>query len=860
MKMSSFNPRCLGGVLAGGLALVSVAASHGRPVHHGLAEVRSRARMTPFSLPLSFQANRGQTDSQVRFLARGNGFDVFLTPSETVLRLKKAAEKKPSPLDTGGRPQFTPSTYSVVRMQMLGANPAPEVSGEHKLPGESNYFRGRDRSRWVRNVPHFSRVRYRELYRGVDAVYYGNANKLEYDLVVAPGADPSQVRMSLKGADQVRIENGDLVIETAGGELRQHRPSVYQEKDGKREPVEGRYKLVADARVGADPVIAFELGEYDRSRELVIDPVLAWSTFLGGSLNDQGNGIDVDQDGFVYVTGTTFSPDFPVTAGAFQTGLKGTSDAFVTKMTNDGSTLVYSTYIGGSGYEQGFGISVHSSGRAFITGATSSTDFPIASPPKTDPAQPNYGGGSTDVFVTALEASGADLFYSTYYGSRPTIKGDGTDIGYAIAVDLSGNAYITGATSSFEFPLIRPIQSLMGGGGQDAFVLKLNVLGQPDFCTFLGGGAQNYMGGTDYGEGIDVGYGIAVDPNGYVYATGCTSSKNFPVFNNLQRVNRSVKSTSTDVWVAKFIPGGKQLQYCTYLGGNNSECGLAIAADAEGNAYVTGVTRSNNLATQSAVNSIHRTARGADDVFFAKINSAGFQLMSLSYLGGSDNDEGHGIAVDSAGNVFITGATSSVNFPVTRPMQARFGGLYDTFVMKIDPTGRRILYSGYFGSNNQDYGNGIAVDDEGNAYVVGTTFEDTFPTTVGSFQKEYGGGESDAFVAKITDDEVVTSGGRLKVPKQIRFGKCPVNTTVTRYLTIRNAAKKTLTGTVHGLDAGPFRVDSNGGPFSLGPKSRMKVRVMFTPDGREKMTAFLYVSSSDPRSPVKIIKLQGTGR
>jgi len=855
MKMLSLNPRCLGSVLVGTLALGCVAASHGRPVLTSLAEGESRARASKLSPPLSFQANLGQTDSRVSFMARGSGMDLFLTPSESVFRLSPQTGTKRPGLDTPGKRAETRPTYSVVRMKMVGANPAPRVSGERKLAGASNYLRGKDQSRWVRNVPHFAQVRYSAVYPGVDTVYYGSSNKLEYDFVVAPGADPSQVRMSVVGAKNVRLDDGDLIVSTPSGDLRQESPSVYQEVDGVRKPVDSRYTLLAKA--GAAPIVGFELGDYDTSRELVIDPVLAWSTFLGGSLNDQGNGIDVDQDGFVYVTGTTLSPDFPVTSGALQVELNGISDAFVTKMTNDGSTLIYSTFLGGSGFEQGYAISVHSSGRAFVTGSTESFDFPIASPPKTVPAQTEHGGGVTDVFISALSADGSSLFYSTYYGGTNSKEGNGDDVGYGIAVDEPGNAYVTGATASSLFPLLRAIQTVIGGGGQDAFVLKLNVLGEPDFSTFLGGGPYNYQGSTDFGKGIDAGYGIAVDPVGNVYATGCTSSFNFPIFNSLQRKNRSIRSESTDAWVAKFIPGGKQLQYCTYLGGNNSECGFAIAADNEGNAYVTGVTRSSNLAT---FNAIRAEPIGADDVFLAKINSFGFMTMCFGYLGGSDNDEGHGIAVDTAGNIFIVGGTTSVDFPTTQPLQARFGGLYDTFVMKIDPTCRTILYSGYFGSNNQDYGNGVAVDLDGNAYVVGTTFEDTFPTTNGVVQENYGGGECDAFVAKIIDDQVTKSGGRIRVPKRLRFGKCPVGTTITRLLKVRNTSRKTLTGTVHTLPAGPFEVDSNGGPFALGPRQSMNVRVLFNPAARETLRATMFIESSDPRSAVTVVNIDGAGK
>lgn len=852
------NPRCLGSVLLGGLAFTSVLGAESQPMTKVPVKAPKKVRTAPLNVPLSFEVNRGQTDPAVRFLARGNGFDAFLTPAETVLTLKAGGTYKRPSAGKEAQEENAPRKGTVVRMKMVGANQTPRLVGERKLAGESNYLRGKDRSDWVRHVSHYAQVRYEAVYPGVDAVYYGNNRQLEYDLVVAPNANPKQIRMSLEGVDKARVDRkGDLVLSTACGDLRQHRPVVYQEVGGARKAVKGRYVL-ASAAGATTPVVGFELGQYDHSKPLVIDPVLVWSSYLGGSQNDEGNGIDLDGDGFIYVTGATESPDFPVTSGAFQVNLKGTSDAFVTKITNDGSALVYSTYVGGSGSEIAYGIAVGTSGRAFIAGVTSSaTDFPIASPPKIEPAQSVYGGGPTDAFITAISADGSELFYSTYYGGPVGAKGTGGDAALAIAVDEPGNAYVTGYTRTETFPLQQAIQQRFGAGGQDAFVVKLTTLGRTDFSTFLGGGPFNYQGGTDYGAGVDTGYGIAVDPSGYIYVTGCTSSKNFPVLNNLQRVNRSNRSYETDAFVTKFIPGGKQFQYSTYLGGNSNDCGLAITTDPEGNAYVTGVTRSTNFPTAHAM---HATPQGADDVFFTKINSAGFQTMCSTYLGGADNDEGHGIAVDTAGNVFIVGATTSVDFPVTRAMQARFGGLYDTFVLKIDATCRTLLYSGYFGSNTQDYGNGIALDANGNAYVVGTTFENTFPVTGGSFQTVYGGGDSDAFIAKISDDDVVQAGGKLRCPKRVKFGRCPVGTTVSRKFVIRNAGKETLTGTVHAVPTGPFRIDSGGGAFQLGRNGKLTVRVLCKTDAPEVLRETLYIESSDPRKPVTIMYLEAKGR
>ena len=868
LKTEGTHPSGLGGVLLGVAATSLAMSAGGATPRQPAPEQIARGRANLVNSPVTFEINRGQTDPHVRFLSRSGSGDLFLASNEVVLALKNQKHITPAhrPLLAPVHPSALHT--SVIRMHLAGANPDAPVRGEGELPGKSNYFRGRDRSQWVTNVSHYASVRYEGVYSGVDMVYYGQHHRMEYDFRLAAGADPSQIRLSIAGADRVSLtRKGDLELRTVDGVVEQQRPVVYQEVDGVRHRVDGKYVLASNKSASTE--VGFQIGEYDHSRPLVIDPVLAWATYLGGSDNDEGNGIALDPDGFIYVVGTTKSVDFPTTSGAWDVNLNGASDAFVSKLTPDGSALVYSTYIGGSGDEQGFGIGVAPSGRAYITGSTTSShDFPIASPPKANPAQPAYAGGTSDAFVTALEKNGDALFYSTYWGGRGfEKKGDGGDVGYAIAVDGAGNAYVTGATRSVDMVTKAAIQSQYAEGGQDAFVLKLNVLGECDFATYLGGGSQNYLGNTDYGAGVDAGYGFAVVSFGFVFVSGSTSSRDpgvqtnghgFPVLNALQPNNRSVKNFQTDAFVCKIIPGGKQFMYSTYLGGNSDDAGLAITCDPEGNAYVTGVTRSTNFPCE--LRPMHGTTQGADDVFVTKLNSAGFQLMCSTYFGGSDNDEGHGIAVDANGDIFIVGATSSVDFPVTRPLQGRFGGLYDTFITKLDPTCHTILYSGYFGIINQDFGYGIALDANGNAYVVGTRFENTNPTTEDTNQTHYGGGPSEAFVAKITDDQVVNAGGRLKAPKSLNCGTCPVHTTVSKFITLKNVGKQTLVGTVRALPAGAFRVDSASGPFTLPPHAVTKIRVYYKADSVSKQNAIIYIDSSDTRHPVTTIQVLGRGK
>ena len=390
------------------------------------AEAATRARVSKAfgKVPLHFEANRAQTDPRVQFLARGGGYTLFLTPTETVLVL----------------------TRTVVRMTALGANPEPRASGQAELPGKANYFRGNDRRKWDTNVPTYARVRYRDLYPGIDLIYYGTQGQLEYDFVLAPGADAGQVVLRFEGADKIEVDgHGDLVLQTATGALRQRKPVLYQQGADGRRAVAGGYVLKGADRVG------FQVGGYDRSRPLVIDPVLVYSTYLGGSGDDFFGRIAVDDSGSAYVTGGTRSADFPTTPGTVQAALRGTLDAFVTKLDPTGTAIVYSTYLGGSGDrfgtgDAGSGIAVDSDGNAYVTGGTFSADFPT-----TPGAFQTTLGGLSDAFVTKLDPTGSALVYSTYLGGRANTVSTGEG-GSGIAVDVDGNAYVTGTTENGDFP------------------------------------------------------------------------------------------------------------------------------------------------------------------------------------------------------------------------------------------------------------------------------------------------------------------------------------------------------------------------------------------------------------------------
>jgi len=789
LKMCSFG--------VGASALVLLAAWGSRnagllPAKSAAANIAS-AKMAPSravdgygKLPLSFEVNWGQTDARFRFLARGQGYTLFLNSQEAVLSLERSeasSEKdgkrknrdselaagrfalfgNPSQLVTErARPPDPPRPmHAVLQMRLAGANANGRVKGEQELPGKSNYFIGNDPKKWRTDIPTYAKVRVENVYPGVDLVYYGNHGQLEYDFVVRPGSDPSAIKLTLtsspsaagKGSPDsigprdgspVKIDaDGDLVLHADGGEVLFHKPLIYQPASiGSRRGTAVKRLVAGSYTINEQNEVAFAIGEYDRTKPLVIDPVLAYSTYLGGSADDWGFGIAVDGSGNAYVTGSTSSTDFPA-PNSLQATNHGSQNAFVTKFNAAGSALVYSTYLGGSGLagDQGNSIAVDGSGNAYVTGSTSSTDFPTANPFQTTIH------GYHNAFVAKLSADGSALLYSTYLGGSSPLG----DQGYGIAVDSSGNAYVTGSTSSADFPTASPIQGTLHGCC-DAFVAMFNPAGSAlVYSTYLGG------------SGDDGGYAIAVDSSGDAYVTGGTSSIDFPTVNPFQAINRGfcgISGCNSNAFVSKLGATGSALVYSTYLGGSGPDRGTSIAVDGSGNAYVTGTTGSHDFPTvkpfQSTNNSFNDPTENA---FVTKFNAAGSALVYSTYLGGSGNssggDEGSGIAVDNFGNAYLTGRTRSSNFPTTpNAPQPTFhaapgGGNYEAFVTDFNADGSALVYSTYLGGTGGDVGTGIAVDGSENAYIAGWTVSTDFPTTVNALQGTKHGGH-DTFVTKIS--------------------------------------------------------------------------------------------------------------
>jgi adhesin/invasin len=671
------------------------------------------------SVPLVFEPNLGQTDPQVRFLARAAGMTSFLTDRANVMVLSRR-KNKPA-MRAMREPRETPDIeQAVVRMKIEGARVPLSFEGLEKAESISNYFIGNDPSKWRANVPNYRKVRATGIYPGVDVVYYGDGRKLEYDFIVGPGADPSRIHLAYEGADHLNTDQeGNLLIATRLGTLMQRKPIVYQEINGERREVRASYSI----RKGK---VEFAVANWDRRRELVIDPTLAYSTYLGGNADDRGFGIALDDTGAAYVTGYTTSTNFPTQLPLQQTN-HGNNDAFVTKLNATGNALVYSTYLGGTESDQGNAIAVDSTGQAYVTGSTQSNDFPV-----TSGAYSTSSGGTQDIFVTKLTVGGT-LLYSTYVGKSGQQEGNG------IALDATGAAYITGDANSSAFPTTAgAFQTNKNGAAASAIVIKLNSSGSDlMYSTYLGGGST------------DIGQDIAVDSAGLAYVTGYTASTDFPTTSGAYQTTLSAGG-SLDIFVTKLNATGTALIYSTYVGSPGTNRGYGIAIDTSGEAYITGSTSGSNFPTTTgAAQTMY--GGGASDAFVTKLNAAGSALVYSTYIGGLGNDAGYGITVDASGAAMITGFTQASNFPVTAAcaIQPTIASAQDAFVTKLNAAGSALAYSSYLGGSLEDTGRGIATTANGVPYITGYT-AGNFPTTTGAFQTTFGGGAYDAFVTKLT--------------------------------------------------------------------------------------------------------------
>ena len=839
-------------------------------------------------LPLVFEKNIGQTDSRVQFLARAGGYTLFLTDREAVLRLtgpRTTATARPRTAISRPIRNGQNRDNSVVRLAFGGSTSASQVEGLEQQAGHSNYLIGRDPSRWEKNVPLYGRVKYHDVYPGIDAVYYGNQSRLETDYVVAPGADPRGITLQISGGKQVNLNpQGDLVITSTSGDLILRRPNVYQEIEGTPREIAANYVRRSGRSVG------IEVGNYDSTRPLVVDPVVVYSTYLGGATAILGNalspasGVAVDSTGNAYVAGSTDTSDFPTTPGDYQSknnsGALNANNAFIAKFDpakTGAAGLIYSTYLGGSGSDGAAGIGIDASGNAYVTGTTSSVDFPVA-PNASAAIQPvaptktNFGAPSG--FFAELDQHGASLLYSTYLG------GNGSDRPAGIAVleaapDGNPNAYIVGSTTSTNFPftptaLQATNNTASGAGSSDNVFLSqidptksgLNAL---IYSTYLGGSTN------------DIGSAIAVDATSNAYITGSAASSNFPTSTNAFQSGFSGSRAAT--FLARIDTVNSRLLYSTFLGGGGPgpDSGNCVAVDSNFNAYVGGHTYDMSFpVTSGAFETTFPGVKGIGTGFVARLDTAAAQasatLVWATYLGGqTSGDQPHGIGIDSAGNAYLTGETWSGNFPVTlgAPYPTGTGGSQNGFVSVLSANGSKLTFSTFYGTGgpgqglNTAAGLGLALDSASSpdVFIVGATTSSKFPVTQGAVQTTLNGFQ-DAFVAELSP---AAAQGVFLAPSPLSFANQPKGTTSSpQTVTLANNTQSAITVngyTITGTNAGDFKIQTNNCPASgstLAAETSCTLLIVFTPSTTTSESATLSVSDTGAGSP-QTVTMTGTG-
>jgi hypothetical protein len=873
-------------------------------------------------LPLSFEKNDGRTAQEVSYVAHGTGYELFLTAQEAVLALRPTIANNLSRRhraaairtisEAGQREPLT-----VVRMSLNGANRDPEIVGLDQLPGKANYFIGNDPKKWRTGVQSYARVKYATVYPGVDLVYYGNQSRLEYDFVVAPGADPKQIALKIGGAQKMRVNSGgDLVLTVANGEVALQKPMVYQNVRGERHRVTSKYAI------GRDQLIRFAIGSYDRSEPLILDPVLNYSTYLGGTAADRALAIAVDGVGNAFLAGVTSSTNFPTgTHVGFGTSPSPNLGAsFVAELNPAGTQLLYSSYFAGSvtsPLEGALGIAIDTAGKVYVTGATFATDFPMSSPIagfRPGPNPSNVNGTSYIVKFDPAVSGNGSLLYSSYIGGTNGTSFFGGDFGQAIAVDSSnppnGIAYVVGYTDSTatatltslpNFPVVNGFQATLNSPDGNAFLAKIDTTksGNPSlvYSTYLGGSGANAATRLSFGDDA---MGVAVDANGNAYLAGATASTDFPTNGAVaaSQPNAPTGNSQGTTFVTKIdttkasAPISAQLIYSTYLGGEAFEQANAIALGPNNVAYVTGTTESLQFPVfpkAPATGSPFQTTGHVTGTAFVSLIDTGVAgggsatLKYSTFLGGTGSDTGFGIKVDSQGNAYVAGTTASTDFPFP-PTASIMGGFEPTypvgaasvgFFAKLNPGGNGtadLLYSTYFGgigAANGDHVFALAIDsaNPANAYVTGETFSTaaTFPVfpivAPAAFQTALSG-TSDTFVAKLTPMPTLSV-----TPTSLAFDTILIpNTSPAQSVTLTNNtnaaiafASAAISGGSPGAANADYVISANTCVVSnIAAGASCAVSVTFKPTVAGAETANLVLTDADITSP-QTISLTGAG-
>jgi len=767
-------------VAAAGTAFHFATTTHSAAA--GSSQASTQRAMSRVSLPLFFEPNHGQTDPRVKFLARGAGYTLFLTANEAVLELQQPAVSHQQ-----SAVSHQPSAASVIRMRLDGANSLARVSGVEPLRGKSNYFIGDDPAKWHRNIPQFARVNYAAVYPGVDLVYYGNQGQIEYDFRVAPGADPSQIVLNFDGAS-ARLDSGNLVLSTGQGDLLFHAPQIYQQQGNTRKTVAGSFRQIASNKIG------FAAGAYDHSRELIIDPTLSYSTYLGpggGAIGESAAQVAVDSGLNIYLAGSTTSPNFPLPGPPepppIQSTLNGAQNLFIAKIdpfATGKDELLFATYLGGSGTDTAAGVAVDGvSGSIYVAGSTTSPDFPFT-PNAFQQGPPAVPGTHGFLSKISPQLNNFVLSYSTYLAGNVANGGTGDTV-TGLAIDGKQNAFVTGTTTSTDLPSqsvgfpanLNGYQQQSNGGTSQFFASKINTAGS-GFSSML---YSTYFGGGNPADARTLGGGIALDTNGNMYFTGSTNFQGvgttpppFPLLNaqqtclNEPSINANCTNpapSNVDAFVAKINPnvvGSASLVYSTFLGGLADDFGLAVAVDTSSNSYVTGETFSSpfDVPTNPAPPAPFQSGNnGSGDAFIAKLGpltSGIYPIAYFTYIGGTGEDIGRAIAVDSVFAAHVTGSTTSdatsLNVLDELSNQPCFGSPGDAFVALISSTASGRANGDYLtclGGSNFDQGTGIAIDSNSTTYVAGETKSTNFPT-VNPYPPGTLQGTQDAFVSKIS--------------------------------------------------------------------------------------------------------------
>jgi Beta-propeller repeat/Abnormal spindle-like microcephaly-assoc'd, ASPM-SPD-2-Hydin len=794
-------------------------------------------------LPVTFEANLGQTDRQVNFISRGKGYAAFLTAGGMVLSLHPS-QVGANPVSKSNAAANPRQSGATVNLRLVGAAKNPAAVGEDPQPGRVNYFIGNDTSQWHRNVPTYGRVRYKNVYPGIDLIYYGNHRQLEYDFAVSAGGDPSRIQLEIRGASKLQLDTeGNLILHVGQGELHFQSPVVYQEINGQRVPISGGY-IVTDASH-----VAFQVANYDHNHPLVIDPVLVYSTYLGGSGSDVPSGIAVDSSGNVYLAGYTNSLDFPLaTVGSLPAG----NHVFVAKLDPTGSTLIYADYLGGNNQDYGYALALDSSNNVWVAGSTGSSNFPMV-----NAFQGTYPG-SFNGFVSEISNNGASLLYSSYLG------GNGSDQPASMTIDSAGEVVVAGNTTSTNFPMANAFQSsvLANQGsvfGNYGFVTKFNSSGSAlVFSTYLAGNTNigdSCGNGTCWPSPFSAVAGVAVDGSGNVYAGGTTNTYNFPTSNGAYQQTNTTQGDSEVGFVTKFSTTGS-LGYSTYFYGTGGLLTTvdAIAVDGAGSAYVTGASYSDGTfpITSTAICDPGVYNIACSFAFVTKFDAGGDSLVYSTFLGPNNFASPEAIVLDSSEDAYVLASSTGNGFDLVNGIEPYSNG-NDLLLVEIDPVAGSELFATFLGGNTDENPSSLAVDSNGNMYVAGSTDSMDFPATQGAFQTALGGG-TDAFVMKIGS---ASSPAVSLSPYALQFSSQNVgSTSAAQSVLLRNMGSASLP--ISSITPSGDFAESDTCENSVPAASNCTLSVTFTPTAAGSRSGSIIIQDSAAGSP-HLVSLSGTG-